>query len=155
MLCGKIFSGGQTGSAEAGCEMGALGFGSSVQSVHGVVGSPSKSCFTSCPSTVGKGNGSPPSANGILEMDLLFQRESTWPACKPLGYLDANAAEEEKSGHKLGVVCVLAAMHGQGGVVARGWCWEAPTTLPGTTIPFPTERGSAAFYGSTICLQGF
>lgn len=133
--------------------MGALGFGSSV---HRVVGNPSKSCFTLCSSTVGKGNGSSPSANSIPKMDVLFQRESTCPACKSLGYLDANTAEEQKSGHKLGAVCVLAAVHGQGGVVPRGWCREAPATFPGTTICFPVaEGGSTAFYGSATCLQSF
>lgn len=82
--------------------------------------------------------------------------ESTCPACKSLRYLDANAAEERKSKHKPGAVCVLAAEHGQGGVVARGWCREAPATFPGTTILFPgAEGGSSAFYGSSMCLQSF
>lgn len=94
------------------------------------------------PSTVGKGNGSSPSANGIPEMDVLFRREA-----QPVNLLDANAAEEQKPGHKLGAICVLA---------ARGWCWEAPATFPGTTICFPQAEGeSGEFNGSAICLQSF
>lgn len=106
--------------------MGALGFGSSV---HRVVGNPSKSCFTSCSSTVGKGYGSSPSANSIPEMDVLFQRERTCPACKSLGYLDANAAEEQKSGHKLGAVCPGSCAW------LRGCC--AQGLVPGSTSNFP------------------
>lgn len=140
MSCGKSFAGGQTGCAEAGCEIGALGFGSSV---HRVVGSPSKCVLPSLP-LWGREMAPHPLLMASLRW-MCFSKGKT--LAQPVNLLDANAAEDQKSGHKLGAICVLA---------ARGWCWEEPATFPGTTICFPqAEGGSDEFNGSAICLQSF